>query len=103
MRLRSSQFVFLLLLACSVNLGDDCVAHLLAGSVASPILGTSELREFSAPAPSQRKAATASNLRQVPATSLDPAARAAHRVVWSMRRPASHSAAIISYTGFLRA
>jgi hypothetical protein len=103
MRLRSSQFVFLLLLACSVNLGEECAMHLLASSVASPILGTANLRESSAQAPSHTSTVAPSAVRLLPATALDPAARAAQTIPWTMPHPASASAAIISYTGFLRA
>ena len=34
---------------------------------------------------------------------VEAAARAAHRVAWTVRRPLRESAAVVSFTGFLRA
>jgi len=107
MRLRSSQFVFLLLLACSAQMCDVYASQLLAqandGAVQSqtPALATArtdpsaDASRLSRPAARLTRAGVAFNL--------DPAARAAHRVVWTMRRPASHSVAVTRFTGFLRA
>ncbi len=103
MRLRSSKFVFLLLLVCSVQTREEFALHLIGSSVAKRAgteaqhreAGSADLRR-SLPASPPVDAST-------PETRLDAASRAAHRTPWSMRRPALASAAISSFTGFLRA
>ena len=103
MRLHSSKFVFFLLLVCSVQTTEEYALRLVAGVVSG--------RASHAP----QSCATASAVRGRDVASLphldqrarpirlDAAARAAQKTAWSMRRPASESAAIFSFTGFLRA
>ena len=107
MRLRSSQFVFLLLLACSAQIHDVYASQLLAqaidGAMQSQSIAVGAARtdassiasRLSRPAPRLTRSGSAFNL--------DPASLASHRVAWTVRRPARDSAAIISFTGFLRA
>jgi hypothetical protein len=102
MRLRSSQFVFLLLLACCVQVGDDCASQILSAAVYGQTPASTVRRE--APAsfvsgrqPGDTRAASSNTL------ALDSAALASHRTAWTVRRPALDSAAVSSFTGFLRA
>jgi hypothetical protein len=103
MRLRSSQFVFLLLLVCSVQIREEYASQLMADAIAGRTTLASQRNEAStAPAePIDRlnlhRARPAQTLR------LDPSALAAHRVAWTVRRPLRESAAVVSFTGFLRA
>ena len=97
MRLRSSQFVMLLLLACSVQVGEAYAFRLMAGHVlhaAAPALNT---RTVSAP-----KSIPVVDQSRI-TLSLSPEARTAERTPWSMPHPASASAAVASFTGLLRA
>lgn len=103
MRLRYSQFVFLLLLVCSVQNPQDYAQSPMAG----PAFDRSSLEsQHSETDPSVvRRSRSASMPARVsaPETSLDPASRRAHSTPWEMRRPAQASAAVASFTGFLRA
>ena len=103
MRLRSSKFVFLLLLVCSVQTREEFALHLTASSV-SGRAGT-EAQHREAGSADLRRSLPAS-LPVVPSarqTRLSAASRAAHRTPWAMRRPALASVAVSSFTGFLRA
>ncbi len=103
MRLRSSQFVFLLLLVCSVQNRDVIALHLGAGEVSGSSTGELQQRNVASAAAEQHlPSPLAGDLfpREVP---LDAASRAAQATPWSMRRPAMDSAAVSSFTGFLRA
>ncbi len=99
MRLRSSQFVFLLLLVCSLQIREDHAARLIADAVAGrTILPAQAAEAASSPVePIERLA------RPMPALALPPQALAAHRIAWTVRPPALESAAVISFSGFLRA
>ncbi len=103
MRLRSSQFVFLLLLVCSVQGRDGYALHLTADAVSGPT--STELRHdktTSVAAPLSFPASRPAKLPP-PETRLDAASLAAHSAPWSMRCPALESAAVSSFTGFRRA
>jgi len=103
MRLRSSQFVFLMLLVCSVQIRQEYALQLMADAISGRTSTASQQRE------TPSKAVEASSHSALPqgnpqeALRLAPAARSAHRVIWTMRRPASDSTAVVSFTGLLRA
>ncbi len=102
MRLRSTQFVFLLLLACSVQMQGVCAAQLLAEAVGVRTAAQNTRRE-TAPAIAPAYRSTPRLERPVASNGLNAAATAAHRVAWGVRGPARESSAVISFTGFLRA
>lgn len=97
MRLRSSQFVFLLLLACSVQLGETPGLRLMARSS----LTLAEFHEIAAANNAPHQALPVD--RHAKVISLDPQAVALERTPWRMPHPASASTAIVSFTGLLRA
>ncbi len=103
MRLRYSQFVFLLLLVCSVQNPQDYAQSPTAG----PAFGRTSLEsQHSETDPSVARRSRSRSLParlSAPETSLDPASRRVHSTPWEMRRPALASAAIASFTGYLRA
>ena len=101
MRLRSSQLVFLMLLVCSARVGEECAAQLTA-TVAGPVRIAAATRD-TAPAHSDAVHSLSSPDIPAPSNALDPAARAAHLVVWIMPSPSSASAAIVSHTSLARA
>jgi hypothetical protein len=103
MRLRSHQFVFLLLLACCVRVEGGCAARLLQGDLCGSGPVAFATRETAQPA--LRQAGGFGSLRPLPATTLnlDPASAASHRVVWPVRRAVLECSAVSSFTGFLRA
>ncbi len=102
MRLRSSQFVFLLLLVCSVQIRADYASQLLAEAGYGGAMAVSAAQDSGSPA-SGLAARPAPERTKIAATvALDDAARSAHRVVWSVRQPALDSAAVVSFTGFRR-
>ncbi len=100
MRLRSSQFVFLMLLVCSLRIGEEYAAQLTA-TVAGSVTSAAWTRECLA---AHAEPGISLNLRAArdPRKQLSSAARSAHRAAWTMPPPASASAAIISHTGLLR-
>ncbi len=102
MRLRSSQFVFLMLLICSVQVREEYVWNLREGSVSSRAAATSQ-REASSESSRERNRLCVELERLNPAMGLSAAAQDVHRTVWTMANPARESAAIVSHTSFLRA
>ena len=103
MRLRSSQFVFLLLLVCSVQIREEYASNLMADAIAGRATLAAQHRE-AASAPAEPSDGLNLHLaRPAQAIRLSPAAVAAHRAVWSMARPALSTTATISHTSFLRA
>ena len=103
MRLRSPHFVFLLLLVCSVQHREEYALHLVSGAHAGPASTDQQHRAVDpADAPWNRPSIPPPDPR-TPETRLDPAALRAHSTPWAMRRPALASAAVSSFTGFLRA
>ena len=103
MRLRSSQFAFLLLLVCTVQIRADYASELIARAGYAGVLAVSTTQaEASA---LRSRVSPAERVRPAPGADrrLDAAERFSQRVVWSVRQPARASAAIYSFTGFLRA
>ena len=103
MRLRSSQFVFLLLLVCSVQTRESFALHLMAGAAFEPASTEMQPCETQSTTARQNLPAGSPTVRPVPERHLDAASVAAEKTPWSMRRPALASAAVSSFTGFLRA
>jgi hypothetical protein len=103
MRLRSSQFVFLLLLVCSAQIHGDSASQLLSAAMQAQSAAVSTSSEDGSAIASPLRHSAADFTPSSATLRLDSAALAAHRIAWTMRRPASHSAAITSFTGFLRA
>jgi hypothetical protein len=103
MRLRSSQFVFLMLLVCSVQVREEYALHMMTGVVSGRIAGATHLRETAAAY--AKPDHLLRRLIQSPAqpTQLDSASAAAHRAPWTMRNPALEATALVSFTSFLRA
>ena len=99
MRVRSSQFVFLLLLACSVQLREDRALRLMAAQT----LNASQLREVSVAASRQAEALPLAATQTVRKLSLDAHSAAAEQTPWMMPQPALASTAVHSFTGLLRA
>ena len=103
MRLRSSQFVFLLLLVCSVQHTEAYALRLILDTV--PGCASNEPQHRTVNPVTGRRVCPALLLAALPAPArrLDAASRAVHTAPWSMRRPALESTAVFSFTGFLRA
>ncbi len=102
MRLRSSQFVFLLLIACSVQIREEHALRWAEQAISGASVRALTVYEvFNQAGVSRRSAGQPA----VPVASLGlpPAALAAKREPWTMRRPASDSASIAAHTGLLRA
>ncbi len=103
MRLRSSQFVFLMLLVCSVQIREEYALNLMAGVVSGRAAGGSQLREVTSISAKSDELLNASTESAARPTQLDSSALAAHRIPWSMRSPALEASELASFTGFLRA
>lgn len=101
MRLRSSQFVFLLLLLCSVQSAELSGPHLTGAS--SMRQAAREQRETRSAIARPRPSANQAVDPQLSEPRLDSAAKAALRRPWPMRRPALASATVSAVTGLLRA
>src|ERR1700761_998459 len=103
MRRRSSHFVFLVLLLCSVQLSEDFTLKLANGQVQRRA-SAAPLRHGIASLPAHQVIAQAgADIHLTMPTQLDPAGWTAHRTVWTMSRPASAAASINWHTGLLRA
>jgi hypothetical protein len=102
MRLRSSQFVFLMLLVCSVQIRQEYALQLITDAISGRTASPSQTGEVAARS-AKPSHSLASQPREHIAVRLAPAARAAHRTAWTMPHPASASSAVASFTGFLRA
>ena len=103
MRLRSSQFVFLLLIACSVHIRDEHAQRWVEQAISGDSTRTFAQREAAANAVWPNSPAGLPNDRLIAPLGLLPATLAARREPWAMRRPAADSTAIALYTGLLRA
>jgi hypothetical protein len=103
MRLRSSQFVFLLLLVCSVQIREEYASQLMAGAVSGRTALAAQHSDASSTPAEPIDRLNLHLARPDQALRLDASARAAHRVAWTVRRPILDSASVISFTGFLRA
>ena len=99
MRLRSSRFVFLLLLACTVQVGEACALRLIT---AQSLQDASVLR-VALPSQTPGPRIDADVSRPARRFRLDSRSIFVERVPWSMAQPAMASAATLSYTGLLRA
>ncbi len=103
MRLRSSHFVFGLLLLCSVQFQQECTLHLLAGTISHWTTATRQhpvVSRASAKNPIRRESSHGIVLE---AMCLDSASAAAHRAPWPMARPALSATMVGVHTGLLRA
>jgi hypothetical protein len=97
MRLHSSQFVFLLLLACSLQVREDRALRMMATQTRAAVqLGEAALANAGV---SQRRAGE----RVAITTGLDARELSTERTVWTMPHPAAASASVNSFTGMLRA
>jgi hypothetical protein len=103
MRLRSSQFVFLLLLICSVQVREECAWHLRDRATSSRSASALQQRDAAATSARQLNRLHLELERLTPSTSLSAEAIELHRTAWTMRAPAKRSTAIASHTSFLRA
>lgn len=99
MRLRSSQFVMLLLLACSVQVGEGYALRWMAGERLHAV-SLPDVRATASTGHRETDAETQfCRLGPVP----NPREAAAERTAWAMPHPASASAAVASFTGLMRA
>ena len=103
MRLRSTQFVFLMLVLCSVQIRQEYALQLMADAIAGHSQTPAHERKTAAKVTELTHALTALAIPAHPSLSLAPQSIAAERTPWTMPHPASASAAISSYTGLLRA
>jgi hypothetical protein len=103
MRLRSSHFVFLVLLLCSVQLRDGLALQVVEGAISDRSGSASQRHEASAIRARHLGPADLAGSRVDPGTTLEAASLKAHRAPWPMRQPDREAAAISSYTGFIRA
>ena len=99
MRLRPSKFVFLLLLACTVQLGEACALTLI--TVHS--LQNASAHDVTVIGQSQVTHRNRTEKRHSHTFRLGSRATVAERTPWTMPHPALASAAITSFTGLLRA
>lgn len=102
MRLRSSHFVLLMLLVCSVQIRQEYAVQLIADAISGRTAVASQERQVAAKS-AKHTHPFASQRRDTASAALSPAARAAHRVTWTMPYPASASTAVASFTGLHRA
>jgi hypothetical protein len=103
MRRRSSHLVFLVMLACSVQLSEDFTLQLANGQVYRRATAAPQRHGIAALPAHQSVAQAGTDTHLAMPTRLDPAGWTAHRTVWTMPRPASAAAAVSYYTGLLRA
>jgi len=103
MRLRSSQFVFLMLLICSVQVREECSWHLADGAVTNRTAAAAAQHRATASPSARRMTRLCVELeRLTPSMRLDSAAREAHQTPWTMAQPAQESASVVSFTSYLR-
>ncbi len=100
MRLRSSQFVLLLLIACSVQIREECALRWVEQTVFGGSVRALVSREVKTQA--GHFDSLSKPRHRLASFDLPPAAVAAQRVPWVMRRPASDFTAVAIYTGLLR-
>jgi hypothetical protein len=103
MRLRSSHFVFVVVLLCSVQLKDDFTLQLVNGEISRRSNGASQRRGITALPAGEAVALGGSTGHIAVPTRLDSAGWTAYRVVWTMRRPAHAATAVSNHTSLLRA
>ena len=103
MRLRSSHFVFVVVLLCSVQLKDNFTLQLVNGEVSRRSSAASQRRGITAlPAGEAGPHGDSTGRLAIP-TRLKPAGRTASRVAWTMPLPAHAAAAVSNHTSLLRA
>ena len=101
MRLRSSQFVFLLLIACSVQIQEEHALGWMQQTVAGSSTRNAIPRDaMASAAPSAFHSAKPVVRRAL--CDLPPATLALRRKPWTMTPPAMDSAAVLVHTGLLR-
>jgi hypothetical protein len=103
MRLRSSHFVFVVVLLCSVQIRDNFTLQLVNGEVSRRSNGASQRHGIAALPTSEAGPHTGSTSHLAVPTRLDPAGWTAYRVAWAMPLPASAAAAVSNHTSLLRA
>jgi hypothetical protein len=103
MRLRSSQFVFLLLLVCSVQIREEYASNLLADAISGHATLSAQHRESAAAGAEPGDRLKLHLVRSAQTIRLSASGVAARRVAWSMTRPALATTATVSHTSFLRA
>ena len=101
MRLRSSQFVFLLLLVCSVQVTEQYTLNMIAATASGSPVASQQRREVVSSAAMQHLPPILRIARSLP-TGLDSAFQATDGAPQGMQRPASEAAAVSSYTSFQR-
>ena len=102
MRLRSSQFVFLLLIACSVQIREERALRWIEQAISGGSTRTFVQREAAADEVRPNSSAEQVASRLAP-LGLLPSALAVRREPWAMPHPASASAAVVACTGLFRA
>jgi hypothetical protein len=103
MRLRSSHFVFVVVLLCSVQVRDTFSLQLVNGEVSRRTNGASQRHGITALPATEAGPHGDSITRLAVPTRLNPAGWTAYRVAWTMRRPAHAAAAVSNHTSLLRA
>jgi hypothetical protein len=103
MRLRSSHFVFVVVLLCSVQIRDNFTLQLVNGEVSRRSSGASQRHGITALPASAAVTHGGSTTRLTVPTRLDPAGWTAYRVAWTMPLPAHAAAAVSNHTSLLRA
>ena len=101
MRLRSSQFVFLLLITCSVQPREEYALRWVEQAVFGVAAHAVTSREAYVQAGQPYTGGAPPTLRHA-SFDLLPAALAARRIPLAMPRPAAESAAVAVHTGLLR-
>jgi hypothetical protein len=102
MRLRSSQFVFLMLLICSVQVREDYAWHLREGVASSRSAIVSQQRDAVAKCASKLNRLCLELERLTPSMRLSASAFRLHRTAWTMTSPELVSSEIANHTGLLR-
>jgi hypothetical protein len=102
MRLRSSHFVFVVVLLCSVQLKDNFTLQLVNGEISRRSNGASQRHSITA-LPVSEAVTHVSTGHLVVSASPDSAGWTAYRAAWTMPLPAHAAAAVSNHTSLLRA
>jgi hypothetical protein len=103
MRLRPSHFVFVVVLLCSVQVRENLTFQIVKGEVSRRSNSASQRHGITALPASEAGPHGDSTSHLIVPTRLNSAGQTAHRIAWTMRRPASAAAAISNHTSLLRA
>jgi hypothetical protein len=103
MRLRSSHFVFVVVLLCSVQIRDNFTLQFVNGEVSRRSNGASQRHGITALPAAEVGPHGDSSSHLTVVTRLDPAGWTAYRVAWTMPLPAHAAAAITNHTSLLHA